>query len=47
MNESFFTFLFTFTPVAPKIMHSTLLCWTMTLEVDVGGNVVEFEPFCL
>ena len=28
---------------APKVIHSVLLCWPMTLKVDVGGMAVEVE----
>jgi len=30
---------------APKEMPLILLCWPMRSEVDVGGMVVEDEPF--
>jgi len=30
---------------APEIIPPNLLCWSMVLEVDVGGMAVEVEPF--
>ena len=29
---------------APKVMPPILWCWSMALEVDVGGTAVEAEP---
>lgn len=31
---------------APKAVPHTLLCWSTTLEVDLGGMAVEVEPSC-
>jgi len=36
-------FLYITTRAAPKVMP-LLLCWSTTLEVDVGGVAVEAQP---
>jgi len=37
-------FLYITTRAAPKVMPPLLLCWSTTLEVDVGGVAVEAQP---
>jgi len=43
-NSSMIIFTTSNTRAALKVMHSILLCWPMTSEVDVGGTTVEAEP---